>query len=103
MNQIHPKIKNGKINNVIFIKNISVIHLIPNRFINENTKVGIIKYSANLGKKRVKSRKRWSKILPNLLCAMLSKNFFIIFFFHQIVWLFFGLKGFLRSLNQQIL
>lgn len=102
MNQRQPKIKNGKMDNVIFIKKISVTHLTPNRFINENTKVGMIKYSANLGKKRLKSKKRWSRILPNLLFVIFFKNFSIIFFYHQIIWLFFVLMDFLRNLNQQI-
>lgn len=51
MNQNAPKIKIGMIPNVKFIKKISVINLTPKNFINENIKVGTIKYTANFGKK----------------------------------------------------
>jgi hypothetical protein len=85
MNQNAPKRKIGKIPNVKFIKKISVINLTPKNFINESINVGTIKYTANFGKKKSKPTKRWSKILPNLLFAMLSKKFFILVFFHQII------------------
>lgn len=47
--------------------------------------VGTIKYMANLGKKNLNPTKRWSKIFPNLLCTMLSKNLFMILFSHQTI------------------
>jgi hypothetical protein len=83
MNQNAPKRKIGIIPNVKFIKKISVINSTPKNFINENINVGTIKYTANFGKKNSKPTKRWSKILPNLLFTMLSKNFFISVSFHQ--------------------
>jgi len=85
MNQNAPKRKIGKINNVNFTNKTSVIPWIPINFINEKVKVGTIKYRTNLGKKNSNPTKSWSKILPNLLCTMLSKKFLMLVSFHQTI------------------
>jgi hypothetical protein len=85
MNQNVPIIKVGSKINVNPIIKESVIKRMPKRCINENNTVGINKYNANFGKKNLNPTKSWSKILPNLLCTMLSKKFLMLVSFHQTI------------------